>query len=231
MIFYNGRSSDDFHVIVEKYPQRPVPQRKAERFQVQGRSGDVYVEQDAWENVTRVYDVYISAEGPQLPIVAAKAIEWLMAPGYHELCDDYDADTFTMAHVLGPIDIQNIQNAFGRLSIEFDCWPQRFYRSGSYASEMAQDGVLVNPSIYPAQPLIVLTGAGSGALTIGNSTLTLADCNGVTVDCRNMEVYRGTENLNAGVSGDFPVLGAGRTSVSWTGGITAVKITPRWYVL
>lgn len=231
MIFYNGRSSDDFRLVVEQYPARPIPKRKGERWSVPGRSGDVLEQADAWENVKRSYEVYLSAERPGLPRVAAKAAEWLMAPGYHVLWDEYDLDTFAMATFLGGVDVKNIDNAFGRFTLEFDCWPQRFLRSGAEAVSVPQGGSLVNPSIYPAEPLIVVQGSGSGALAIGGAVLTLDDCRNVTLDCRDEEAYRGVFNLNSAVRGSFPKLGPGETVVNWSGGVTGVSITPRWYVL
>lgn len=231
MIFFNGRSSDDFRVIVEQYPARPVPKRKIQRWSVEGRSGDIIEAQNAWENVTREYRVYLSAEGPGLPAVADAALNWLNAPGYQVLWDEYDLDTFAMGVFLGGEPIQNTDNAFGRFTLTFDCWPERFLRSGAEPVEMAQGGVLRNPSIYPAKPLIAVQGSGAGALTVNGATLALTDCDDVTLDCREEEAYRGVLNLNTAVSGVYPILSAGENAVSWTGGITAVTITPRWYVI
>lgn len=231
MIFYNGKNSDELRVVVEKYPERPAPKRKLERWSVPGRSGDVIAVTDAWENVKMVYEVYLSAEKMRLPAVANKVVEWLMAPGYHELADDYDADCFRIATFTGEASIQNIENLFGRFKIEFDCWPQRFLTSGAEPISVAQGGVLVNPSIYPAEPLIVVMGSGSGTLTINGTGLSLSDCNGVTLDCREEECFRGVSNLNTGVSGTYPKLAAGENRIQWSGGISGVTVTPRWYVL
>jgi len=231
MIEYNGQISDTYRVIVERYPARPIPQRKQEKWSVPGRSGDLIAQEDAWENVTRTYEVYISAEGRDLHGYAAKAIEWLMAPGYHRLRDSYDRDTFVMATYTGGTDIANIFNKFGRWKLSFDCWPQRFLCSGAKAVSVAQGGALLNPTIYPAQPLIVVQGSGAGVLTINGQALTLSDCNGITLDCRDEEAWRGVSNLNSTVSGAYPRLTEGENRVSWSGGITGVAITPRWFVI
>lgn len=231
MIFYNGKSSDDLRLVVEQYPERPIPKRKTEKWSVPGRSGDVIAAADAWENVTMGYEVYLSAERQRLPAVADKVIEWLSAPGYHELADDYDAECFRMATFIGDASIKNYANLFGRFRLEFDCWPQRFLASGAEAVSVAQGGVLVNPSIYPAEPLIVVRGSGAGTLTVNGTSIALADCNNVTLDCRDRECYRGVSNLNTSVTGSYPKLTAGANPIQWSGGITAVSIKPRWWVL
>ena len=71
MIEFDGVRSTALGVFVEKYPPRPIPKRKHEKFSVPGRNGDVIVYEDAWENIVQPYDIYLSAEKPGLPLVAA----------------------------------------------------------------------------------------------------------------------------------------------------------------
>ena len=131
MIKFNETSSGTLGVYVEKYPVRPVPQRKQEVFSVPGLSGDVIVAEDAWENVEQDYDIYVSAEAAGLPAVAGPAVAWLHgAKGYARLEDDYNPDIFRMAAFAGPADLANILNAFGRATVKFNCKPQRFLKSG-----------------------------------------------------------------------------------------------------
>lgn len=233
MIQFDGVRSTAVGVFVEKYPPRPVPQRKHEKFPVPGRSGDVIAWEDAWENVTQRYDIYVSAETAGLPIIAAKAVRWLMAEGYRPLEDEYDRDTFRLAAYLGPVDLENTLNAFGRAQIQFDCQPQRYLKSGWQARSVAQGEVLRNPTGYTAKPLLTVYGSGSGTLTIGAETLSLrVITNGMTLDCAEEEAYfydAAVLNLNTAVSGLYPRLRAGDSAVRWTGGITGISLAPRWY--
>lgn len=231
MIFFNGVSSDDVHVVVEHYPSRPVPQRKQETFSVPGRSGDIIMPEDAWENVIQTYDIYISAERESLPLVARKAVEWLMVPGYQVLEDSYDLDCYRMAAFTGGVDLENTLNIFGRATISFNCKPQRFLKSGAQLLKAAKGTVLVNPSVYTALPLIVVHGTGSGTLTVGQYAVQLSDTDNVTLDCEAEEAYRGGGNLNNTVMGEFPRLTAGKSVINWSGGIRSVDIMPRWFVL
>lgn len=236
MIQYNGVNSRTLGVIVEQYPVRPIPKRKHEIFSVPGRSGDVIVEEDAWENVNQSYDVYLSAERAGLPLVSAQVVRWLNAGGYQRLEDDYNPDIFRLAAFLGPNDLQNILNAFGRATITFNCMPQRFLKSGETAVTPASGETLTNPTGYPAQPLITVSGSGSGTITVGSKTLTISTItDGMVLDCREREAYAISggvvSNLNTVVSGEYPILGAGDSAVSWTGGVTGLSIIPRWYEL
>ena len=58
---------------------------------------------------------------------------------------------------------------------------------------------------------------------------------GVTLDCEEQDCTRTVggvvSNFNPGMTGAFPRLGPGVTEISWTGGVTAVEIVPRWWTL
>lgn len=92
---------------------------------------------------------------------------------------------------------------------------------------------LFNPWL-PALPLIHVSGTGEGDLAIGGSTIGITGMTGsITIDSDTQNAYDGTLNLNNNiiVSGGFPVLESGETLVSFSGGITAVEIIPRWWTL
>lgn len=233
MISFHGVRSTAVGVFVEKYPQRPIPAQRVERFTVPGRSGDVLAFEGAYDNCKQSYDIYVSAEGPGLPLIAAQAARWLLVPGYQVLEDEYDRDTFRLAAFLGPVDLENVLNQFGRARIEFDCCPQRYTKSGAQARALRNGETLVNPTGFEALPLITVHGSGAGTLTVGGTALALTDCNNLVIDCREHECYKlGSElNFNPSVSGGWPSLPAGSAAVSWTGGVSGVTVIPRWYWL
>ena len=54
----------------------------------------------------------------------------------------------------------------------------------------------------------------------------------LVIDCDTQNAYKGTQNKNTEISAAaFPRLDAGDSEISWTGGITSVEITPRWWTL
>ena len=231
MIWWHNVSSDDVNVVVERYPNVIVPTRKQEKIAIPGRSGDLLIQQDALENVRQTYDIYISAEQPRLPTIVHKVAEWLCVKGYQRLEDSYFLDTFRLASYQGGVDIANILNRFGRATIEFDCKPQRFYKSGDFYISIANGKKLINPSPFTAKPMIFLFGTGSGTITINDKTLSLTNTTNVTIDCDLMQVYRNGETVNSTASGEFPDLAEGESTISWTGGIIGIQIKPRWFTI
>ena len=232
MIWWHGVCSDDVSVIVERYPNINIPARKQEKVSVPGRNGDILIQTDAFENVTQRYDIYISAEKPKLPRIARLVAEWLCVKGYQRLEDSYFLDSYRLASYAGSLEIENILNRFGRASIEFDCKPQRFLLDGEIVAEFTEAGEIVNPTPFASAPLIKVIGNGSGTVTIGEKTISLTGISGyVFLDSDIQDAYKGLENKNASMTGDFLKIESGLQVVSFTGGITGLEITPRWWTL
>lgn len=241
MIEFNGIRSTALGVFVEKYPPRPVPKRKMERFKVPGRSGDVLFFEEAWENVRQRYDIYLSAEKAGLPFVSAQVVRWLQHDGYAELMDIYDRETFRLAAFIGPADLQNTLNEFGRATIEFDCKPQRFLKSGKQFRPLRSGDVLVNPTGYTASPLIRMPQGGTVSITVINGdTVTSFGFNPgyageIIFDSEEKEAYHpgGTaENLNSHVTGEYIMLRPGSTQFIVSSPFdNPVEIAPRWFEL
>ena len=232
MIWYHGISCADVRVVVERYPNVILPSRKQEKISVPGRSGDILLQQDAWENVRQPYDIYISAERPRLCAVAHQVAEWLLVPGYNRLEDSYWLDYFRLATYAGGAEIENVLGRFGRATIEFDCLPQRWLKSGEHPVPVSGPIDLMNPTPYTAAPLITVSGgAGAGAVTVGDYTIELDRCDGVLLDCENEDATRNGQNFNLSVSGRFPKLPAGKIPVSFSGAVQGLQIVPRWYTL
>lgn len=235
MIFWAGISSDDVHVVVERYPSVELAGRKLDTQSVPGRNGDLLFPQNAYQNYVQSYEIYVSAERVRLPRAMREVANWLCGPaGYQKLEDSYDVETYRRAYFAGPLDVESVLHRFGRATIEFNCQPQRFLRVGDLAVQAAQGQVLLNPTAFAALPLITVTGTGAGTLTVGDVTVTINSMpRGVIVlDSDTQNAYYGAFNLNSTISApEFPTLPAGESVVRWTGGITSVEIIPRWWTL
>ena len=232
-IVFDGKSSLEYGITVEYCPAFGTGQRSVEKQTVPGRSGDLLIDTGAYGNYTQEYDVWFREKRPT--IQAARGIAmWLMAKtGYVRLEDSYDPDVYRMAVFSGPLDVENWMLLRGRATLSFDCKPQRYLKQGEFAVNVQSGQKMGNPWM-PALPLIKITGTGNGQLVVGNSQVSISDMTGaITLDCDVQNAYNGTLNLNNNITiiGGWPVLEPGQTAISFSGGITAVEITPRWWSL
>lgn len=231
---FNGKSSSEFKIGIEQCRSYPSAARSVERQTIPGRAGELLRDTGTYANVIQPYEIYFNGKVDGMTAAASKIVQWLMSSrGYCRLEDSYEPDCYRMASYAGPFDAANWMNLYGRATIEFDCMPQRWLKSGETPVSITNGQTLQN-DWQPALPLIQLTGTGDGELTVGGSTITIAGMEGrLTIDSDTQNAYDGTTNKNSiiTVSGGFPVLAFGETIVAFSGGITAVQITPRWWRL
>ena len=210
------------------------PARKMTSVKVAGTNREIVDMEDAWECYNQPYSLYIG-DGSQDSIQEAldDIAKALYQDGWQVLEDDYDPEHFRLAYYQGGFDADNRDTRLSKFDVSFRCRPERFLHSGNAAKSIASGGTITNPTSFKAKPLIHIIGSGSGTLTVAGTQMTFTDIvDYLNVDCDKMDVYRlPSENRNNLMSGSFPVLPSGNSTILFTGGITGVTITPRWYVI
>lgn len=241
-ITWNGTASDTIEIRIERSPEIIRPRRKYDTVQIPGRNGDILFMQDAYNNYQQPYEIFFGTGVDLSAETAADAVSaWLHSAGdYARLEDTYEPDIYRLAYYVDQTDIYNALTEYGRTTISFNCRPERFLKTGETATTLSSSGrTISNPTRQLARPLIRVNGSGNGTLTIsGTSTTYAVSITGISsyiyLDSDEQNAYRTTaENQNNKITitsgGDFPRLAPGTNTISWTGGVTSVVITPRWF--
>lgn len=220
---------------VQRYPSINKPQRKYEAFSVPGRSGDIFIFQDAYNNILQSYEIYAGGDSANsAPTSWGALAAALYKDGYQKLSDTYDTDHFRLAVYMDSINAENSWNRHGSATIAFNCRPERFLNSGEvYQSFTSASGSITNPTAFASRPLIKVTGTSAGTITVGGATMSISALSDyVFIDCDSQDAYRqSAENKNSTISGEFPTLKPGVNAIARTGGITKIEIMPRWWEL
>lgn len=233
-LYFNGHSSDEYFCHIEHKPEIPVPEAKYEEYEVPGRNGKLHADLGYYDNITVTYQLYF--HGKNSTAEDARTVKkWLAGtPGAHQLSDGYDPSFFYFA-TAKPGSITNILNKYGRLSVDFDCDPRHFLVSGYQAAALENGQTLLNPLDQVALPYLEITGNGAEGKVVVNgvefAAMPPAD-RILYADCENWDAYvTGGTNANALVGGTWPTLRPGENTISWSGGVTGVTLTPRWWTL
>lgn len=151
---------------------------------------------------------------------------------YRRLELSNDPDCFMMARLESAGDTDVRCGVLAPIKLKFDCKPQKYTKSGEFPLTFSKSGKLYNTGMT-ALPLITVYGNGSGKIKVGGTAVTINSISSyVTLDCEIQDAYKGLENKNSTISADeFPQLGPGENSISFSGDITKLEITPRWWHL
>ena len=237
---YKGIRSSDMGLRIESKNVFSGPEYEVDFLSIPGRDGDLIAGSGRFPNVQVTYSVFIPAKTiPELSqkITAVKAWLYSGLNSYHTLSDTYDTAFFRHAVFAGKLDIEDELNRIGIFTISFSCKPFRYDAAGTESVTLATGEVLLNPYPFASKPILRIEGSGKGTLTIqsegSNATWNFTAIDGyVEGDSEQMNFYKDTEPKNDTVSGDgFPLLYPGENTVSFSGGITAVTVIPRWCCL
>lgn len=235
--WFDGKSCTEFGIVASGAGSFNSPVRDITMATIPGRNGDLVIDNGRFKNINVTYPVFIHRDFSNN---AMKARAWLRGDtGYKRLEDEYDLDCFRLGVFTGPLDFDmKFLNRAGEAYLTFNCKPQRFLKSGETAIRMSSPDTLHNFTLFDAQPIITVYGSGSGQLTVSGCTVEIKSMTDqITLDCERMDAYRkvgdgASENKNGSIyAPEFPVLKPGDNTISWTGGVTAVDIIPRWWTL
>ena len=232
-IVYNGKSFLDFGVFISGAGTFDAPERDTTKIEIPGKNGDLTLDNGRYKNMPLKYPAFIASdftaniEGLRNFLLTQK--------GYVRLEDTYHPDEFRMAKISGSFTAKPIAELYaGEFDLEFDCYPQRFLKSGEHAVDFTAAGSLENRQLTEAKPLI--RAYGTGSFTIGTTSVQITQANGYTdIDCELQEAFKDTlaTDCNGNIiltNGIFPTLMPGTNTVTLSG-ITRLEIKPRWWVL
>ena len=231
-MIFGGVSTRSFRAIIDGTGTYASAERDYETVEIAGRNGTLTIDHKRYRNVDISYNIFFyhakDMEGYRSRITACK--------GYQRLEDSYHPEEYRIACLKGGINpkMHGVNNIRADVTVTFDCKPQRFLKAGEVPVTVVGADVLINPTGMEARPLIRVY--GSGVLTIGDSSLTIAKHGQeyMDIDCDLQDCYCGQENLNGQVTiadHNFPVLLAGDTTVTTGNGIEKVIIWPGWWKL
>lgn len=209
--------------------------REVSTLQIPGRSGDLIVKADRLQNYDLTYSCFI-ARNFDKNISALRAF-LLSRTSYFRLEDTYHPKEYRMAHYSGPFTPAVTQRMdAAQFDIVFNVKPQRYLKYGDLWTDISA-GKIVNPTRFPAKPILRFYGNGVFRLnTVYYFTISNNAASYIDIDCDMMEAYTGTLSRNADLSStgtDFPYLAPGENTLSIDSGsnFTKIQMKPRWWTV
>ena len=232
---FDSNNSLNYGVYISGEGVYNAPERTVERVSIPGRNGDLIMDYGRYENIEITYPAGVFADDEQTFASNVRAFRNMLASRhtYKRLTDTYHPDEFRLAMFTSGFNLFPVNKTkAGEFNIVFDCKPQRYLTSGETGTTFTADGTISNPTAYPSQPLITVT--GNGTLVVNGVSMVIGGTSNTVIDCELMECYDGVNSKNGDVvmtPNKFPVLDSGSNVIDLSSGITKVVIVPRWWRL
>ena len=238
---YNGRSSADFGLHIEKKDVFSAPEYDAEFISIPGRSGDIINPNRRFANIKVTYTVFLARKNAAALASVLRDIKgWLYSEPdrYHEITDSYDAEYFRYGVISGNLDIEEQLNKVGSFTVTFNCKPFKYSFAGQKTvAADASELTITNPTAFESKPYIKLYGSGTVTLNISsggrtNSWTISAIDEYIEINSELMNCFKDTILKNDAVKGaEFPVFKPEVCTISCTGDVTRIEVIPRWCCL
>ena len=221
---FKGVNNVMMGAVVEKMPSVPAPAERGESIVIPGRDGEVWRGEGVCEDVLIPVQLWITPR-PDLGEVR----EWLSGEGLLRLGADVNA---WQARVSEPgTYVPCAFNDGWKVTTTFECQPYRLAPATDIAVAN-QPFTIRNIYSRPARPLIELRLTGAATISFCGTSFSLSGLTGkVWIDAELLECYTGSGLANDHMTGAFPAIPPGESEISWTGGVSAMTVRPRWRLL
>ena len=236
---YNGRSSAEFGLHIEKKDVFSAPEYDAEFISIPGRNGDIINPNRRFANIKVTYTVFLARKNIAALAAVLRDIKgWLYSEPdrYHEITDSYDAEYFRYGVISGNLDIEEQLNKIGCFTVTFNCKPFKYSFAGQQTvSADASELTITNPTAFESRPYIKLYGSGTVVIMIqpqGRGMMISNLDEYIEIDSELMNCFKGTVLKNDTVKGaEYPVFKSGVCTINCTGDVTRIEVIPRWCCL
>lgn len=235
---YNGKNSLDFHMTIINEISFPSPEADVEFVEILGRDGELAIDNKRLKGVS--FSIPIRLKLPPdktIEQVSTDISNWLKNDiGWHPLLFSGSPDYEYIALFHEQFNVTETLRTYGKTVLTFKLKPYKRRRQNKPIT-LTSGQTLINLENRASKPLVKITGNGNITLkNNGTDWLVLENVDGsIAVDSESMSVYKGNSShfskMKSHLTPLFPLMYLGENTITWTGNVTKVEITPRWEVV
>lgn len=219
MFIWNGISSDEMNVKVISLPPISLSTENVEELPIEGRDGFL-TEFKGYSGGTKEVEADYLGENPY------SICNWLTGNG--EVIFNNDENFYYKARISNQIPLEQvITNYMYNFLIIFRCQPFKYFINGKKKINIISSGIVLNNfGNKEALPYIKIYGSGNISVNINGRAFTISNLDssiGIISEIQEVEEEKGGL-----MEGEFPYFDIGKNTITYTGNVTKIEITPNW---
>lgn len=167
---FNGVALSSFGGRIAEAPFHTVASRDVEQVKIYGQSGDELIDNQSYNNVAfSVKIAFLTYKTAQTANDIARAvIDWLapLQGAYYTYTDSWNSGYFTKARLTNFDEVKRELRTLLTATLKFSRVPFWYNNDGTQGVTFSNQGLFVNPELYPSEPVLNLTYTGSGTETV-----------------------------------------------------------------
>ena len=224
-IYGNKDSYEDFGIVINVKPPSVVPENNIDEYELPGRDGNLTIDYKTRKSYILPLECTIMDKSR---IEEVKA--WLMNTS-SDLIFSWDPDYKYQARIINKIDISQSLKTFGEFPLLFKVQPYK-KNIGDELITLTSTGTIYNGTGNTSLPIIKVFGTGAITLMVNGLSVALTNViDYVTINSDLQDAYKDSLLMNQFMTGEFSELIPGNNTISWTGTVTKIEITPNFRYL
>ena len=219
--FKNIISTD--YLTIDKLPSITRAAKDIQKIEIEGRDGFLTNDLGSYKSTIKNIECWIK-NLDDLDFICS----WLTGSG--DIIFSNEPDKVYEVTIINQIDFKKFIKEFHKFIIVFECQPKKKSINNPIIT-LTSAGKIFNSGSVISRPVMKLFGSGSITLTINGINIYLTNVNGyITLDSFLEDAYKELVYKNTDMSGEFPILKVGNNTISWSGSVSKLEITPnlRW---
>lgn len=221
-----GVRCDAAGLTLMEMPSRPFSAKRGSTVAVPGRDGFLWLPEEASEGVS-LSAVFETTDA----FTPAGIAQWLSGAGLLRISDEPDRAWQAVCVEEAESVYRYLRFRRQTITVPFLAQPYRYHYPAVNEFSCTNGGTVVNPGSGASRPRVRVAGTGAGTVTIGGEMMEISNIGGLLyIDSDAMEATDGGGNLRNDrlTMDEFPLLAPGVNYVQWSGGVTDVRILPRY---
>ncbi|AVK50675.1 phage tail protein [Clostridium sp. MF28] len=227
-IFYNNVDSRELDLIIENIPVIPACNIEYETIEIDG--GENLTKIKGFSDISLSFDFWYKADEDEYFMKKTMIDNWLLNTKSKELFYSADESKTYKVKQIKISETKTSSRIIRRFTATFICNGLKYMTSGLKAQIITTSGMVLNNfGTYESRSLIKIYGSGNITVSINTSSFTIKNVTDyVTIDSEIKECYKNNINFGRNMTGDYPVFFIGKNTISWSGNVSKLEITPRW---
>ena len=164
---FNGVSLSSLGGRITEAPFHTVASRDVEQVKIYGQSGDEVIDNRSYNNVAfSVKIAFLTYKTAQTANNIARAVINWLAPlqgAYYAYTDSWNDGYFTKARLTNFDEVKRELRTLLTATLKFSRVPFWYSNDGTQGLTFNNQGLFVNPELYPSEPVLHLTNTGASA--------------------------------------------------------------------
>ena len=228
-VIFKGVNSNTYsNLLISELPCISKPELRVDTTEIDGKDGDI-IDELGYASYDKTLKIALKSSENIDEIIK-------FFSGSGNIVFSNEPDKYYKAYIYEQIDFERLLR-FKEADITIHVQPFKYLLNEEdvVLNITNQTSLTVNnQGLEKSKPILKLY--GSGTITVSLNGLTAftvtidEDDDYIVIDSMEEEAYNDTELKNRNMSGEFPLLETGNNTISWTGSLTKMEVTPksRW---